>query len=179
MNLPSHRAIAINVVAVGLIGAAAFTLVRNALFPARAEACAARYFNEQTLPLRNGRAMLTIDDLQASLNGLDSGVIENLSVRELKEGPANAAIGAHYGAGSRQVPVYYFRLKRDDDSVLMPVLESYPTTTKRLELWNRVSKLAVSNGVKPRCPVGQRIVTDFIGLALLAVGQSYESRQRH
>ena len=104
MNLPSHRAIAINVVAVGLIGAAAFTLVRNALFPARAEACAARYFNEQTLPLRNGRAMLTIDDLQASLNGLDNGVIENLSVRELKEGPATAAIGAHYGAGSRQVP---------------------------------------------------------------------------
>lgn len=104
MKLPSNRAIAINVAAVGIIGAAGFTLVRNALFPARSEACSARYFQEQTLPLRKGSAMLTVDDLQASLNGLDSGVIENLTVRDLKDGPANAAIGAHYGAGSRQLP---------------------------------------------------------------------------
>ena len=32
------------------------------------------------------------------------------------------AMDIFWCAGSRQVPVYYFRLKRDDDTVLMPVL---------------------------------------------------------
>jgi hypothetical protein len=104
MKMPSNRALVLNTVLIGTIGAAGFTMVRNALFPARSEACAARYFQEQALPLRKGADLLTVEDLQASLNGMDNGVIENLTVRTLKEGPAAAAIGAHYGIGSKQLP---------------------------------------------------------------------------
>jgi hypothetical protein len=104
MKRPSNTAIAINVVAIGIMGTAAYAAIRHSVFPERAEACVERYHQEQTLALIKNKQKISPDDLQASLNGLDIGVTENLTIRELKEGPANAAIGARYGANSRMMP---------------------------------------------------------------------------
>jgi hypothetical protein len=104
VKLPSRNVLALNAVAGCVVLFAAGAFVRDTISPKTVEACSLRYHQAQAMSLRNGTALLSPEDLQASFNGLDRGVTENLSIAAIKDGPATVAIGIHYGAGSNFAP---------------------------------------------------------------------------
>jgi hypothetical protein len=104
MKMPSNRIVTLNAVAGGVVVLAMIVFVRDTLSPKTVEACSLRYHQAQTMSLRNGTKLLSPEELQSSLNGLDRGVSENLSLASLKEGPAPVAMAISYSAGSSFAP---------------------------------------------------------------------------
>jgi hypothetical protein len=104
MKMPSNQVLALNGVAGCVVIVASIIFVRDIVSPPAIETCANRYHQAQSLTVRNGTTLLTLDDLQASFNGQDRGVLENLSLAALKDGPAPVAITVKFQAGSHFAP---------------------------------------------------------------------------
>ncbi len=89
----SKRAMWINAVAVTAVIAGFVSLIHSTFARPHFEVCTTRYSRQLTMQLdRDGRA-LTPTDLQAVSNGLDEGVIENMSIAAFNGGPTKFAMG--------------------------------------------------------------------------------------
>jgi hypothetical protein len=89
----SGRAIAINAGA-GLVMAAGFISFMHSTFARpHFEVCTSRYHRQVAMALQRDGRPLTPTDLQAVSNGLDEGVLDNLSIAAFDSGPAKFAMG--------------------------------------------------------------------------------------
>jgi hypothetical protein len=91
MKLPSTKAIALNGAAVMVIGAAVVTQIKSIFHKPVIASCASYYENAVGLGIERGGQLVSAVDIQAGSAGADYGVLENLSSKRLKDGPAPAA----------------------------------------------------------------------------------------
>ena len=93
MRSPSTKFIFFNaaaaVIGVAALGAAA----RSILVSPTAAPCSERYLNLTQFSLDRAGTPLTPADLQASLNGRDVGVVENVAIHQIKNAPQPAVMG--------------------------------------------------------------------------------------
>jgi hypothetical protein len=101
-KLPSAKFLLFNGAAVLLMGSAALVQLKQILFPKGAPVCSTRYERITSLPLERSGKLLSASDIQSAAYGDDFGVMTNLSIRRLKEGPAPVAFGISLEAGSAQ-----------------------------------------------------------------------------
>ena len=93
MPLPQSKFIIFNAAA-ALIGVVAVVAaVKSVLIPAVIPPCSERYHSMTSFSLERGGVVLTAADLQASLGGKDVGVINNIAIAPVKDGPAPLAMG--------------------------------------------------------------------------------------
>jgi hypothetical protein len=100
MKLPSNKALMVNGAAVMIIGAAVVTQVKSLLFSPAIAPCSERYDKAVALGVERGGVLLTAADVQAAAAGADSGVMENLTLMHVKDGPAPNALAVAVRAGS-------------------------------------------------------------------------------
>jgi hypothetical protein len=62
------------------------------VFAPAATPCSERYTSSTEFPLQRGDVILTAADLQASLGGRDAGVLENVAIARVENGPAPVAM---------------------------------------------------------------------------------------
>jgi hypothetical protein len=93
MREHKNKFILFNVAAGALVIGAIAGVVRSFVIPNEVAACSARYSTITQLTLEQNGQLLTAADLQARLGGADYGVLENVSIRALKDGPATQAVG--------------------------------------------------------------------------------------
>jgi hypothetical protein len=96
----SKRAIMINSIA-GVVMLAGFvSLIHSTFARPHFEVCTSRYHRQLAMTLDREGQPLTPTDIQAVSNGLDEGVLENLSIAAFKDGPAKFAMGVKIAAGT-------------------------------------------------------------------------------
>jgi hypothetical protein len=96
----SKRAIMINSVA-GVVMLSGFvSLIHSTFARPYFEVCTARYHRQLAMTLDREGKPLTPTDIQAVSNGMDEGVIENLSIAAFNTGPAKFAMGVKLAAGT-------------------------------------------------------------------------------
>lgn len=100
MKLPSNKALLINAGIVLTILFAAIVGVRDFFIGRTEPICTERYSKMALLPLERGGQLLKPEDIQASANGQDHGVMTNMSIRRLKDAPAVTAMGVKLEAGT-------------------------------------------------------------------------------
>jgi hypothetical protein len=94
----SKRAIVINSVA-GVVMLSGFvSLIHSTFARPYFEVCTSRYHRQQVMTLDREGKPLTPTDIQAVSNGLDEGVIENLSIAAFQGGPTKFAMGVKIAA---------------------------------------------------------------------------------
>lgn len=94
------KVIVFNAAAV-LIGlAAVVAVIRSWVFAPSAVPCSERYMNSTALALERAGVVLTAADLQSGLGGKDAGVIDNVSIARLKDGPGPIAMTVSLPKGS-------------------------------------------------------------------------------
>lgn len=92
MRLPDTKFIVFNAAA-AIVGLAAVVAAAQYIFnPAVIASCTARYHSLTGFALERAGVTLTAADLQASLGGRDIGVMENLAIGPVKDGPAPLAM---------------------------------------------------------------------------------------
>ncbi len=96
------KVILFNAAAVLVMGSAAVVQARNWLFPPQIAACSERYLRTITFTLERSGALLSASDIQASTSGMDYGVLDNFTVKRLKNGPAPVAMGIEIKPGTQQ-----------------------------------------------------------------------------
>ncbi len=85
----------------GVVMLAGFvSLIHSTFARPHFEVCTSRYHRQLTMTLDRGGKPLTPTDIQATSNGLDEGVIENLSIAAFNSGPAKFAMGVKLAAGT-------------------------------------------------------------------------------
>jgi hypothetical protein len=89
----SSRAIAINAGAGLAIAAGFFSLAHSTFARPHFELCTSRYHRQIAMSLDKDGKPLTPADVQAVSNGLDEGVLDNLSIAAFNSGPAKYAMG--------------------------------------------------------------------------------------
>jgi hypothetical protein len=100
MKLPSTKFIVFNAAA-GLVTVVAVAgAVRSLLFSPSAAPCSERYASATRFSLERAGRPLAAAELQSALGGRDSGVLENLAVTRLSNGPAPVALSISLPAGS-------------------------------------------------------------------------------
>lgn len=100
MKLPSNKALAINAGVILTIGFGLLVGVRDFFVGKVEPICTTRYSKVAILPLERGGQLLRPDDVQASANGQDYGVMTNMTIRRLKDAPAATAMGVKIEAGT-------------------------------------------------------------------------------
>jgi hypothetical protein len=99
-KMPDAKIIVFNVAAVLITAAAVAGLLRSWLIRPTSTPCSERYHHSTAFALERGGVVLTAADLQSSLHGRDAGVIDNVSIARLENGPAPAAITVRLPKGS-------------------------------------------------------------------------------
>jgi hypothetical protein len=94
------RVIVFNFAAVLIAVTAVAAVVRSWVFTPSAPPCSERYINSTVFALERGGVTLTAADLQSSVGGMDAGVIDNLSIAKLKDGPGPIAMAVNLPTGS-------------------------------------------------------------------------------
>lgn len=89
----SQRAIVINAVAITAMIAGFISLIHSTFARPHFDVCTTRYKRMLTMPLDRDGQPLTPTDLQAVSNGLDEGLLENMSIAAFNGGPAKFAMG--------------------------------------------------------------------------------------
>jgi hypothetical protein len=102
MKMPSPKLLAVNAGLFLIMGSAAVLQVRQWIHGRTEAVCSGRYNKMTSLSLERGGRPLLPSDIQAASFGLDHGVMNNLSIRMLKDAPASAAYGVQIEAGSAQ-----------------------------------------------------------------------------
>jgi hypothetical protein len=102
MKLPSWKFIAINLASLMIVAAAAATQFQAYFNPPTMPSCTARYTRAVQFGTEHAGVLLTSIDVQASSNGADVGVMENLSLQRFKDGPAKSGLAVALAAGSAQ-----------------------------------------------------------------------------
>lgn len=100
MKLPSNKMLAVNGAIILTIGFAFIVQVRDIFVGKIEPVCTQRYSKVAAFAMDRGGQLLKPDDIQASAFGQDIGVMTNLSIRRLKEGPASNAFGVKLDAGT-------------------------------------------------------------------------------
>jgi hypothetical protein len=96
----SKRAIGINAAAGAVMLAGFVSLIHSTFARPHFEVCTSRYHRQLVMTLEREGKLLTPTDIQAVSNGLDEGVIENLSIAAFNGGPAKVAMGVKLAAGT-------------------------------------------------------------------------------
>jgi Polysaccharide lyase 14 len=91
-KVPDAKVIVFNAAAVLIAVAAAAAVIRSWVFTPTAAPCSERYTSSTAFSLDRAGVVLTAADLQSSLGGKDAGVIENLAIAKLTDGPAPIAM---------------------------------------------------------------------------------------
>lgn len=99
MREHKNKFILFNIAAGALVIGAIAGVVRSFVVPNEIASCSARYSTVTQLNLEQNGQLLTAADLQARLGGSDYGVLENVSIRALKDGPATQAVGVKLQKG--------------------------------------------------------------------------------
>jgi hypothetical protein len=100
MRLTSTKMILFNAAA-GLVAVAVIVAVaRPLVFSPTSPPCSERYLNGTSFALERGGIVLTAADLQSSVGGEDAGVLENVTVARVKEGPSPIALKVSIPKGS-------------------------------------------------------------------------------
>lgn len=94
------RVIVFNAAAVLIGVTAVVAVVRSWVFSPTAAPCSERYINSTAFALERAGVVLTAADLQSSLGGKDAGVIDNMSIARLKDGPGPIAMTVNMPKGS-------------------------------------------------------------------------------
>lgn len=102
MKMPSNKALAINGAIILIVGAAALVQARDLIMGKVEPICSSRYSKLAVMPLDRGGQKISPADIQSASFGQDQGVMNNLSIRRLKEGPATFALGVKLEAGAAQ-----------------------------------------------------------------------------
>jgi hypothetical protein len=89
------NAAAVLITVIALVG-----LLRSLVFSPTAVPCSDRYTSSTALALERAGLVLTAADLQSSLGGRDAGVIENVAIARLEDGPAPVAMAVSLPKGS-------------------------------------------------------------------------------
>jgi hypothetical protein len=100
MKLPSTRVIVFNAAAAVIGVAVLIGVIKPLVVSPTSVPCSERYKNSTTFALTRGGMVLTAADLQAGLGGRDSGVIDNLTITPVKNGPAAMAMSVKLPKGS-------------------------------------------------------------------------------
>lgn len=100
MKMPSNKALMVNGTAVMIIGAAVVTQIKSMLFKPAMAACSERYDKAVALGVERDGMLLTASDVQAAAASTNSGVMENLTLMRVTDGPAPNALAIAIRAGS-------------------------------------------------------------------------------
>jgi hypothetical protein len=92
MHARNVKVILFNLAAVLVTIAAVGAVVKSWLFSAETQPCTQRYPSAMIFALENGGRPLSPSDLQARLSGKDLGVVENVGIERIKDGPAGVAM---------------------------------------------------------------------------------------
>jgi hypothetical protein len=98
----SKRALMLNGVAGTFMLAGFVSLIHSTFARPYFEVCTARYHRQLAMTLDRNGEPLTPTDIQAVSNGLDEGVVENLSIAAFNSGPAKFAMGVKLAAGTME-----------------------------------------------------------------------------
>jgi hypothetical protein len=100
MKMPETKVVVFNAAAVLITAGAVVGLVRALIVSPTAVPCSQRYTSSTVFALQRGGVVLTAADLQSRLGGEDAGVIDNLSIAKLKDGPAPVGMSVRLPKGS-------------------------------------------------------------------------------
>jgi hypothetical protein len=92
MKMPATKVIVFNAAAVLVAVTAVAAVMRSLLFAPSAAPCSERYHKSTVFALERSGVVLTAADLQSGLGGKDAGVIDNISIARVKDGPAPVAM---------------------------------------------------------------------------------------
>lgn len=99
-KMPNAKVIVFNVAALLITAAAVAGLLRSLVVRPTSTPCSERYHHSTGFALERGGGVLTAADLQSSLHGRDAGVLGNVSIAKLTDGPAPVAITVRLPKGS-------------------------------------------------------------------------------
>ncbi len=92
MKMPAPKVIVFNAAALLVTAAALAAVLRSLLISPNAAPCSERYTSSTVFPLERAGVVLTAADLQSRLGGKDAGVLENVSIARVENGPAPVAM---------------------------------------------------------------------------------------
>jgi hypothetical protein len=98
MKMPSVKFIAINLASLLVVATATATQFRAYFNPTQVQACSARYARTVRIGLERNGSLITASDVQAVSAGADVGVIENLAIVRVKDGPTSAGLAVTINA---------------------------------------------------------------------------------
>lgn len=92
MNFKDKRVIAVNVAGGAIILGALATFVNVSTSRPQVPLCDARYERAQMMALHNGGVPISSTDIQSASSGFDRGVLERLTVEEVRSAPSRFAM---------------------------------------------------------------------------------------
>ncbi len=99
-KMPDAKVIVFNAAAILITVAAVAGLARSLFTSPTAAPCNERYINSTAFALERAGVVLTTADLQSSLGGDDAGVIDDVSIAKLPNGPAPVVMTVRMPKGS-------------------------------------------------------------------------------
>jgi hypothetical protein len=100
MQIPSAKMLLFNAAGVVIGVSVLLALIRPLLVAPSSIACSQRYGETMTFALARAGVLLTAADLQSSLGGKDSGVIDNLSITSDASGPVPVSMSVKLSKGA-------------------------------------------------------------------------------